>query len=218
MKRKWGVSLGWLGRKLPAQFLMGILIVVPIGATVWILLWIFNGIDGFLQPIITGIWGHAIPGVGFGITLVLIYLAGVVANNIVGKRLISYGESLLARVPLIGQLYNGIRQIMVSFSRPSTTGFMEVVLVEFPREGMRAIGFITNEASDKSGKKLLHVFVPTSPNPTSGFLQIVGEDKVIRTKMSVDDAIKVVVSAGRVSPAEFGDSLSIDNEDIYSQP
>jgi uncharacterized membrane protein len=76
---------------------------------------------------------------------------------------------------------------------------------------MRAIGFVTNESSDESGAKILHVFVPTSPNPTSGFLQIVGEDKVIRTKMSVDDALKVVVSAGRVLPRKFDDRLPVNN-------
>lgn len=208
MKRILGSSLRWLGRKLWAQFLMGLLVVVPIGATVLILVWIFNGIDNILQPIIVGIWDRTFPGVGFGITVVLIFLAGVVASNIAGKRLINYGESLLSRIPVFGQLYGGIKQILASFSRPKATGYMEVVLIEFPREGMRAVGFITNETTDKSGKKLLHVFVPTSPNPTSGFLQIVGEDKIIRTKISVDDALKVVVSAGRMSPGEFDDSLS----------
>lgn len=189
---------------------MGILIVVPIGATVLILVWIFNAIDGILEPVIKGVWGKPIAGVGFGITIVLIFLAGVITNNFIGKRLISYGESLLSRVPLVWQLYNGIKQILESFSRPSKTGYMEVVLIEFPRVGMRAIGFVTNEISDESGKKMYHIFVPTSPNPTSGFLQIVEEDKIIRTKMSIDDALKVVVSAGRMSPGKYGYQFSSD--------
>jgi uncharacterized membrane protein len=128
---------------------------------------------------------------------------GVIANNIVGKKLINYGESLLAKVPLVRQLYTGIKQIIVSFSNPREAGYLEVVLVEFPRKGMKAIGFITNKASDESGKKLLHVFVPTSPNPTSGFLQIIEEDQVIRTSMSIDEALRVVVSAGRVSHGDL---------------
>jgi len=182
---------------------MGILVVVPIGATVLILVWIFNAIDGILKPLITSIWGHHIAGIGFGITILLIYLVGVVTNNYLGKRLISYGDSLLARVPLVRQLYTGIKQILESFYQPRKAGFLEVVFVEFPREGMRAIGFVTNESTDQVGTKLLHIFVPTSPNPTSGFLQIVEENKVVRTTISVDDALKMVVSAGRVSPSEF---------------
>ena len=208
MKHTRRVSLGWLGKKLRTQFATGILVVVPIGVTILILVWIFVTLDNVLQPIIRSIWGRTFPGVGFGATIVLIYLAGVIASNIVGTRLIHYGESLLAKVPVVRQLYAGIKQILEGFSKPGKTGFMQVVLVEFPKEGMRAIGFITNESYDKSGERLLNVFIPTSPNPTSGFLEIVKEDKIIRTNISVDDALKMVVSAGRVSLQEVSDKLS----------
>ena len=196
-----------LGKKLRAQFIAGILVVVPLGASVLILIWIFNGIDNILQPIIRAVLGHTIPGVGFGITVVLIYLAGVVASNLMGKKLISYWESLLARVPVFRQLYTGIKQILDSFSAPRTTGFMQVVLVEFPREGLRAVGFVTNELSTQSGEKLYNVFIPTAPNPTSGFLEIVREEDMVRTKIPVNEALKMVVSAGRVSIKEVGDKL-----------
>jgi len=208
MKHTRRVSLGWLGKKLRTQFATGILVVVPIGVTILILVWIFVTLDNILQPIIRSIWGRTFPGVGFGVTIVLIYLAGVIASNIVGTRLIHYGESLLAKVPVVRQLYAGIKQILTSFSMPSKTGFMQVVLLEFPRKGMRVIGFVTNESYDKSGERLLNVFIPTSPNPTSGYLEIVREDKIIRTNISVDDALKMVVSAGRVSLEEISDKLS----------
>ncbi|MDH5781741.1 MAG: DUF502 domain-containing protein [Dehalococcoidia bacterium] len=208
MKHTRRVSWGWLGKKLRTQFATGILVVVPIGVTILILVWIFVTLDNILQPVIRSIWGRTFPGVGFGATIVLIYLAGVIASNIVGTRLIHYGESLLAKVPVVRQLYAGIKQILEGFSKPGKTGFMQVVLVEFPKEGMRAIGFITNESYDKSGERLLNVFIPTSPNPTSGFLEIVTEDKIIRTNISVDDALKMVVSAGRVSLQEVSDKLS----------
>jgi len=208
MKHTQRASWGRLGKKLRTQFVTGILIVVPIGVTILIFVWIFFTLDNILQPVIRSIWGRTVPGVGFGATIVLIYLAGVIASNIVGTRLIHYGESLLAKVPVVRQLYAGIKQILESFSRPGKTGFMQVVLVEFPKEGMRAIGFITNESYDKSGERLLNVFIPTSPNPTSGFLEIVTEDKIIRTNISVDDALKMVVSAGRVSLEEISDKLS----------
>jgi uncharacterized membrane protein len=90
-----------------------------------------------------------------------------------------------------------------SFSAPDKTGFMQVVLVEFPRKGIRAIGFITNEITDETGEKLLSVLIPTAPNPTTGFLQIVREEDIIRTKLSVDEAVKMVVSAGRMTPGEI---------------
>ncbi|PIU57169.1 MAG: hypothetical protein COS87_00035 [Chloroflexi bacterium CG07_land_8_20_14_0_80_45_17] len=208
MKHTQRASWGRLGKKLRTQFVTGILIVVPIGVTILIFVWIFFTLDNILQPVIRSIWGRTVPGVGFGATIVLIYLAGVIASNIVGTRLIHYGESLLAKVPVVRQLYAGIKQILESFSNPGKTGFMQVVLVEFPKEGMRAIGFITNESYDKSGERLLNVFIPTSPNPTSGFLEIVTEDKIIRTNISVDDALKMVVSAGRVSLQEVSDKLS----------
>jgi len=214
MKRVYGVPWRWLGRKLRAQFLMGLIVSIPIIVTVWILYLVFSAVDSFLNPLIEPIMGHTIPGLGFGIMIVLIYLIGVVADNFIGKKLIQYAESLLSRLPLVRQLYAGIKQIIESFSKPSKAGYMEVVLVEFPRVGMRAIGFVTNETSDSSGKKLLHIFVPTSPNPTSGFLQIVEEDKVTRTKMSVDDALKVVISAGRVLPSKSGYQTNIQQNDI----
>lgn len=205
--------LRWVGRKLRAYFLAGILVTVPLGLTVWIILWIFNGVDGFLQPLIERIFGHHIPGVGFGVTVFLIFIIGIIASNVLGRRLLRYGESWLTKVPLANYLYNGIRQIVQAFAAPDKTGFMEVVLVEFPRKGTRTLGFITNETPDESGSKLLNIFIPTSPNPTSGFLQIIEENQVIRTKLSVDEALRMVVSGGRVSPKEVSDKLSIREQD-----
>jgi len=193
---------GW-GKTLRRQFITGLIVTVPLGASILILYWIFSSIDNILQPLINQIFGHNIIGVGFGVTVVLIYLAGVIARNVVGRRILRYGNSLLNRVPVFRWLYNGIKQIMESFSSPDKVGFMQVVLVEFPRKGIRAIGFITNEITDEAGEKLLSVLIPTAPNPTSGFLQIVREEDIIRTKLSVDDAMKMIVSAGRMTPGEI---------------
>ncbi len=214
MKNTLKVSLRWLGRKMRAHFLAGILIILPIGITVWILVQIFNWIDGFLRPVIERIFGGTIyTGVVFAITVVLIYVVGVIASNVIGRRIIRYGESLLAKVPIARIFYTGIKQILTSFSEPRQTGFMQVVLIEFPRRGTRTIGFITNEESNESGKKLINVFVPTSPNPTSGFLQIVEEKEIIRTSISVDDALKMVVSGGRMSPKEVKEKLLAASEE-----
>ena len=191
-----------IGRKLRTQFLAGIFILAPVGATILILVWIFTSIDNILQPLLERIFGHTITGVGFGIAIVLIYITGLIASNVGGKRLIQFGQSLLGKVPIVRPLYTNIRNILDSFTETGQAVFTGVVLVEFPRKGMRAIGFITSEYQDKSGSKLLNIYIPIAPNPASGFFQIVNEDEVIRTSISVSDGMKMVISAGKVSSPE----------------
>jgi len=200
-----------VGKKLRAQFITGILIIVPIGAAILILRWLFLTIDNILQPVAESLLGYTIPGLGVGILVVLIYLAGLVATNVIGRRLIGYGEALLARVPLFRYLYTGIKQILQNFASPREGGFLQVVLVEFPKKGMRAIGFVTSESRVESGEKLFSVFIPTSPNPTSGYLEIVRENDIIKTDISIDDALKMVLSAGKVSLQEVTDRLSAES-------
>jgi len=207
MKDSKKISPSQVGKKLRTHFITGVLVIVPIGAAILIIRWLFFAIDNMLQPIAKFLSGHTITGLGIGITIVVIYLTGVVATSVVGKRLIGYGESILARVPLFRYLYTGIKQILQSFATPREGGFLEVVLVEFPKKGMRVIGFVTSESRVESGEKLLSVFIPTSPNPTSGYLEIVRESDVIRTNISVDDALRMVVSGGKVSLKEVTDKL-----------
>ena len=211
MASKHGTPWGWLLRQLRNKFILGIAVIVPVGLTIWILVWLFNGIDNILQPVISSIWGHSFPGVGFGIMILLIYVAGIIAGSIIGKRVIASGETLLGRVPLVRQLYSGIKQVLASFTAPAETGFMQVVLIEFPRKGIQTLGFITNNLYTQSGEQLFTVYIPGSPNPTSGFLQIVRENEIVRTNITVEDALRVVVSAGRVS-LEKG-MLPVDNRE-----
>jgi uncharacterized membrane protein len=205
------MSPSQVGRKLRAQFGAGILVVVPIVIAILILVWLFNYIDNIAQPVAKSLLGRTIPGLGFGITVLLIYLTGVVATSVIGKRLIRYGESLLARVPVFRYIYTSIKQIMEAFAAPQEAGFLQVVLVEFPKKGMRAIGFVTSESRVECGENLLNVFIPTSPNPTSGYLEIVRESDIIRTNISIDDALKMVLSAGKVSLQEVTDKLGAEN-------
>jgi uncharacterized membrane protein len=200
-----------VGKKLRTQFGAGILVIVPIIITIMILVWLFGYIDNIAQPVANSLLGRTIPGLGFALTVVIIYLTGVVATSVIGKRLIRYIESLLARVPLFRYLYTSIKQIMVSFTTSSETKFLQVVLVEFPKKGMRVLGFVTSESRVESGEKLLTVFIPTSPNPTSGYLEIVRENDIIRTNISIDDALKMVLSAGKVSLKEVTDRLGAEN-------
>jgi uncharacterized membrane protein len=210
--RKTGVARK-VGRRIRAHFFAGILVSIPLAITVWVFAWVFNLVDSFLRPLVADLSGYNIPGVGVAITLLLVYLVGVVASNVLGRRLIRWAESGVARIPVAKYIYSGTRQIIQSFQAPAQTGFMQVVLVEFPRKGTRTIGFITNVLSDDVGGRMYNVFIPTSPNPTSGFLQIVPETEIIRTELSVDDALKMVVSGGRMSPQEVSDKLFVRKDE-----
>jgi uncharacterized membrane protein len=192
-----------LGKKIRGHFLAGLLVVVPVGASIWFLIWLFLKIDNILQPVIKAILGDNLPGVGFVVTILLIYVIGVIAKNVIGKRIINFGNTLLDRVPIFRQLSSGIRQILESFTTPDKTGFMQVVMVEFPKDGTWTIGFITNETVQQNGEKLVNVLIPTSPTPWSGFLQILKEKDIIRTSISVEEAIKMIVSCGRTMPEEI---------------
>ncbi|MBN1367025.1 MAG: DUF502 domain-containing protein [Dehalococcoidales bacterium] len=190
-------------KKLGSHFLAGLLVMVPLGLIALTLVWLFNWIDDILQPVIFFFWHKDIPGVGFGVIIVLIYIIGLIVSNFLGKRALYFAERyVINKIPVVGFFYRGIKQILESFSRTSKNGFLKVVFVEFPHKGTKAIGFITNEEILENGEKQYNVFVPTAPNPTTGFLLIVQEQDIIPTKMSVDEAFKLVISAGKYSPGE----------------
>ena len=201
---------GWLLRKIRTTFIAGLIVMVPIGLTVWILIWIFNGIEGLLAPLVQLVFGRHIPGVGFGVTVVLIFVIGAITTNVIGRRLVRWSESMLGKVPIARHLYVAFREVFRGFSEQNASGFLSVVLVEFPAKGMRTIGFITYEAVDKDGKPVINVFIPTSPNPTSGFLEILREEDIIRTNIPVEDALKMVISGGRMSPKNLGENIGLD--------
>jgi uncharacterized membrane protein len=195
------------GKTLGAQFMTGLFAILPLGISIWVLVWVFNTIDDILQPVIFRIWDKNLPGVGFGVTIILIFLIGIFARNVIGHRIIRWGDSLLEKVPVFRSVYRSIRQILASFSTPDSSGFMQVVIVDFPNKGMKTMGFITNEIGEKGGEKSLSIFIPHSPNPMTGFLQIYKDADVIRTKITVDEAMRWVVSVGTMMPEEFKEKL-----------
>jgi uncharacterized membrane protein len=194
-------------RKLRDVLIAGLVVTVPIGLTIWIFVWLFTQIDKILRPWIEKIFGHQVVGTGFAVIVALVLIVGLIATNVIGKRIVRWAESQLSRVPIGRIIYVGIRQVIQSFSDPEKTGFMQVVMVEYPRKGIHTIGFVTNEHIDESGKKLVNVFIPTAPNPMTGFIQIVDESELLRTSITVEEALKMVVSAGRMSPKEVGDKM-----------
>ncbi len=195
-------SQPWLVRNVRRNFLTGLLVSVPAVLVVIAILWFFTTVDGVLQPIIELFFGREITGLGFAITIVLIYLAGILASNIVGRRLIQFGEWVVGRLPVLSQIYNAAKQAMSSLSGASRTraAFREVVLVEYPRKGIWSIAFVSNETRDADGQRLIAVYLPGSPLPTSGFIAMVTEDQVTRTNIPVDTAMKMIISGGIASP------------------
>ncbi|MDD5191008.1 MAG: DUF502 domain-containing protein [Dehalococcoidales bacterium] len=194
-------------KKLRSIIIAGLVVIVPIGVTVWILVWLFEKIDNLLRGYTTRVFGHEVIGVGFGVIIILILVVGLIATNVFGKRMVRWGEDQLSKVPISRTIYVGLKQVFQSFADPEKTGFMQVVMVEHPRKDLYVIGFITNEYVDPMGKKLINVFIPATPNPTTGSLQIVDESQIIRTKLTIEEGLKMVVSAGRVSPAAVGEKL-----------
>ncbi len=198
-------SQPWLVRNVRRNFLTGLLVTVPGALVIIAILWFFNTIDGVLQPLITAFFGREITGLGFAITIVLIYLAGILASNIVGRRLIQFGEWMVGRLPVLSQIYNAAKQAMASLSGASRSkaAFREVVLVEYPRKGIWSLAFVSNETRDADGRRLIAVYLPGSPLPTSGFIAMVTEDQVTRTNIPVDVAMKMIISGGIASPPEI---------------
>lgn len=202
MKKKDESTGHWLIRTSRKDFLAGILIVVPLAIAIWILWWVFSGVDNLLQPGIKLVFGQEVPGLGFGIFLVAIYITGVIASNYLGKKIIRFFELLVTKVPVFKQIYTGAKQVVEGLSGAgiNKAAFREVVFVEFPREGMTTIAFITNEITDKSGNKLYALYIPTAPIPTSGYFEIATEGQIIHTDISIDEGIKIVISSGMILP------------------
>ena len=201
-------------RAVRKHFLAGIIVVIPIAATLAVLIWFFINVDNVLQPVIKLIFGHRIIGVGFAISVVIIYIIGVIASNLVGRRILRFGESILDRIPIFRQIYRGFKQVVDSLSgyQVKTAAFHEVVLIEFPREGMKTLGFITNEIIDESGNKMYAVYVPTAPVPTSGYFEIGPEEMITRISLTVDEAMRMIMSSGIVSPQKIDTREVKDSE------
>ncbi|MSQ41387.1 MAG: DUF502 domain-containing protein [Dehalococcoidia bacterium] len=186
---------------LRQTFIAGVLLMVPVAATFVLLWYLFNRLDGFLQPGVKQIFGFAIPGLGLLALLVLIYLVGLVGRNVIGRRLLTWGQGVLLRIPLVRAVYSPAKQLIESFSGSGEIGFKRVVLIEYPSAGLWTVGFLTGTVKDETGGVQALVYIPTAPTPYTGFLVVLPFSKVYDTDLSVPDAIKLVLSGGIVAPA-----------------
>jgi len=212
-----------LQRRIRNIFITGLLITLPIALTYFILQFLFKNLDA-LSPVFTKILidmgapipeGFRIPALGLVITLLIVLAVGWFTTNFFGKQMINLGESIVEKIPFVRKIYKGSKQVVQSIAHADTTAFRKVVLLEFPRRGMLAIGFVTGsargEVQDFTREDVLNVFVPTMPNPTSGFLVFAPPEDLTEIDMSIEDGIKYVVSGGIVDT----DRLKlIDTKDI----
>ena len=199
---------GLLGR-LRSWFLTGLLVTAPVLLTVYITWAAIELIDGQVASILPGfnqlVFAN-IPGAGLIIGLILITAIGAVAAGFLGRWLIGLGEAILNRMPVVRTIYGASKQILETVISAQSDAFRDAVLVEYPRRGLWVIGFVTGgtrgEVAERMDENMVNVFIPTTPNPTSGFLLFCPREEVIYLDMSVEDAVKLVVSGGIVHPPE----------------
>ena len=195
-------------------FLTGIIVTAPIAITFAVAMWVINWIDSKVVPLIPSSYnpqeilqqhtGFHIPGIGLLVVFIGLTLIGFLAAGLLGRFVVRVGENLLNRMPIIRSVYGALKQIFETVLRSSSRSFREVALIEYPRRGIWAIGFITTkttgEVRSEIKEEVVNVFLPTTPNPTSGFLLFVPRKDLIILDMGVEEAIKMIVSAGIVTP------------------
>lgn len=193
---------GW--RRIRQSFLTGMIVIAPVGVTVVVLMWMFRTIDDILGNPLRAALGVRIPGLGFILLVAAVTLVGFAVRLAAGRQLLHWWNEALARFPLTGRIYSAMSQIVQSVVGEQTKLFRRTVLVPYPTEGMWAVGFVTNlEAPVMSrivGQPCVNVFVPTTPNPTSGFMLVVPRSMVKETDITIEEAMKLIISAGAVSP------------------
>ena len=203
-----------LKQDLKNDLIAGLLVVIPLATTIWLTITVANWVINFLtripkqlnpfdglHPVLVNFLDFV---VGLTVPLLLILLIGLMARNIAGRWLLDFGERLLQAIPLAGSVYKTLKQLLETLLKDSNNRFRRVVLVEYPRQGVWAIAFVTGVISgdiqSHMPEAMLGVFIPTTPNPTTGWYAVVPEKEVVNLSMSVEDAFKVVVSGGIVSP------------------
>ena len=206
-------------RRLRNIFLAGFLVTLPITLTIFILSFLFKSLDT-LSPVFTH-WlillgapipeGYRIPFLGVVMTFVIVFLVGAVTTNIFGKKMLHLWEGVVEKIPFVRRIYKGTKQVVSSFATMDTKAFSNVVLIEFPRKGIHAIAFVTGKTSGElqrlTSNNHMKVFIPTTPNPTSGFIVFADPSEIVELDMTIEEGIKYVISGGIVSPDDIEKSI-----------
>lgn len=191
-------------------FISGLLVWLPIWITILAIKFLVDILNSTLTLLPTryqpdALLGIHIPYIGVVITLIVILVTGLLVTNFVGHRLVLVGDALIAKIPLVRTIYRGVKQVLETLFKPGGQSFRKVFLVEYPRKGMWSIAFQTGDATPEveklvDGKPMISIFIPTTPNPTSGFLMMVPKKDAIELEMSVEQALKFVISLGVIQP------------------
>ena len=198
----------------------GLLVWIPLVATVWVIQLLIHFLDRSLM-FVPSQWrpeqwlGFELPGVGIVLSLGLILVTGFLAANFVGNRVVRAGESLLARIPLVRTIYSSVKRLTETVLDENSTSFRKVLLIQWPREGLWTLAFQTGDpvlaVEAETGMEMLTIFVPTTPNPTSGFIMFSPRRDVIELDMAVEDAVRMIISLGAVTPDRNGVSTAGDD-------
>ncbi len=212
------------------RMLTGLLLILPVYVTFFVVKFLFGFVGGTLSPVIRKVlqfYGVAFPRssldefiitfLGLILTFISLYFIGIFAANFVGKAIINYFENLLTKTPIIKNIYSSVKQIIHSVSLPGKQAFKRVVLVDFPKEGTKSIGFVTGATQYNNEKKFICVFIPTTPNPTTGFLIFVTENDVMDSNLSVEEAFKTLFSGGVLTPKDIIASFKTANNKTSSK-
>jgi uncharacterized membrane protein len=193
-------------RHLRTKIFAGILVVLPLGITFLILKFVFDTLENTLAPLTPNITvylfhrNYLLPGLGIIGFFILLYLLGLIATNVMGRKLVSWGDRLFATIPVVKNIYTSSKQLTDAFSATRKGSFRQAVFVEFPQEGNFVLGFVTNELTDLEHQTRLTVFVPTAFVPPQGFLLFLPKEKIFPSRLTIEEAIKAIMSAGIVTP------------------
>ena len=189
--------------------LAGIVVLGPAALTVAVLVWLFRSLDGLLAPAMAQLTGRQIPGLGLLATVGIVFVLGLISRNVLGRRLVAAAERIVSRVPVARFLYGSTKEVVSRLADKPADAFERVVLFEYPRRGLWSVGFVTGSATrlvDATATEVvLTVFLPTSPNPTSGFLLLVPQSETKELPITVEQGIRLVISGGIVRPASWGE-------------
>lgn len=187
-------------------FLAGLLLWAPLSITIWVITWAFDVLDSVLPMALRSeaLFGMHVPGFGVVVVVLLILLTGFLAANLIGQKMLELWESIMRRIPLVRSIYSSVKQVSDTILAPNGQAFRQAVLVQYPRQGSWTIAFLTGKPADSVADHLpsecVSVYVPTTPNPTSGFFLMMPKSDVIELSIGVDAALKYVVSMGTVPP------------------
>lgn len=179
------------------KLIAGLVVIIPLLSTLFIFQWVFNFWDQFLnRPIVREYKEYYFPGLGIILSLIVIYVVGLGVTNYLGSRVFGRLERLIVKIPFVRGIYNAIKQVVTTVTAPNKNAFKKVVVVEYPTKGIKMLGFLTSIFFGSDGKEYSTVFIPTTPNPTSGYLAVYPKEEVLSTEIPVEDGMKMIVSGG----------------------